>query len=147
MNLKELIEYDREMNLAMLDHLMAHDVLSDPYILKLASHVLNAQHIWLWRIHKTEPEYAVWQIHDMMASRPEFEAHYEKLFELCNEEDREVVYQNSKGISFSNSLRHILFHLVNHSNYHRAQINTKLVSLGRPALASDFIFYKREPQL
>ena len=52
-------------------------------------------------------------------------------------------YTNSKGQTFSNSIRDILFHVINHSTYHRAQIATEFKQNGLEPLVTDYIFYKR----
>jgi len=57
------------------------------------------------------------------------------------EETIDYVIMNNEP--FCNTRQDILFHILNHSNYHRAQINTELKNIGASAIVSDYIFYKR----
>ncbi len=52
-------------------------------------------------------------------------------------------YRNSKGVEFTNTYRDVLFHLINHSNYHRGQINVHLRTAGVEPVITDYVFYKR----
>jgi uncharacterized damage-inducible protein DinB len=58
--------------------------------------------------------------------------------------DRVVEYKNTKGHAFSNPMRQMLQHLVNHGTYHRGQITTMLRQLGATPLTTDLIAYYRE---
>ena len=52
-------------------------------------------------------------------------------------------YQDSQGTDYENIVRDILFHVINHSNYHRAQIVSNLKEAGLHPGKTDFIYYKR----
>ncbi|MCH7396746.1 hypothetical protein MM236_02050 [Belliella sp. DSM 107340] len=52
-------------------------------------------------------------------------------------------YSNSKGQKYSSSVRDILFHIINHSTYHRSQIASELKNQGIEPLITDYIFFKR----
>lgn len=58
--------------------------------------------------------------------------------------DRVVEYKNTKGRAFSNPMRQMLQHLVNHGTYHRGQITTLLRQLGATPVATDLIAFYRE---
>ncbi len=110
------------------------------------SHILNAHHIWNARAIKKNPEYAVFQLHDMQNWG---DIHYENQrasFEITtNAEDFEVRidYETSEGRLFTNTLQDILFHIINHSTHHRGQIATDFRNNGIEPLPLDYIFYKR----
>lgn len=55
-----------------------------------------------------------------------------------------ISYKNSKGLSFENSVQDILFHIINHSTYHRGQITSDCKLNGMIPLVTDYIFYKRD---
>jgi uncharacterized damage-inducible protein DinB len=56
-----------------------------------------------------------------------------------------LTYQNIKGDTFTDAVEDILFHVVNHSTYHRGQIITMLREAGVTNLVStDLILYLRE---
>jgi len=54
-----------------------------------------------------------------------------------------IEYTNSKGDTFSNNIRDIYFHVINHSTHHRGQIASEFRQYGINPLVSDYIFYKR----
>lgn len=54
-----------------------------------------------------------------------------------------IYYTNTKGQGFSNSIKEMFFHIINHSTYHRAQIATELRLCGVEPINTDYIFYKR----
>jgi uncharacterized damage-inducible protein DinB len=56
--------------------------------------------------------------------------------------DRKIRYANSKGQPFNNSVRDMLFQVINHSTYHRAQIATEFKNNGLDPLLTDYIYYK-----
>ncbi len=115
-------------------------------VIRLFSHVLNAHHLWNARILNTKTEMEVWQLHE--TGRWE-ELHYENqrtTFEIIRNTDnfkRRIDYQNSEGRSYSNALQDILFHIVNHSTHHRAQIAAAYRKNDLEPLTLDYIFYKR----
>ena len=57
--------------------------------------------------------------------------------------DASFSYRNSKGVAFSNTYRDVLFHLINHSSYHRGQVNADLRHAGVEPVVTEYIFYKR----
>jgi len=57
--------------------------------------------------------------------------------------DQRREYHNSKGTAFENSIFEMLFQAVNHSTYHRGQINSLLRQNGIEPVVTDYIFYKR----
>ncbi|MGN6802128.1 MAG: DinB family protein [Ginsengibacter sp.] len=57
--------------------------------------------------------------------------------------DNTIHYANTKGEAFNNSVRDILFHIINHSTYHRGQIAASFRVQGLEPLVSDYVFYKR----
>ena len=57
---------------------------------------------------------------------------------------KKIIYKNSKGIEFSNTVQDVIFHVINHSTYHRAQIASDLKANGIEPINTDYIFYKRK---
>ncbi|HEY9534050.1 MAG TPA: DinB family protein [Mucilaginibacter sp.] len=59
--------------------------------------------------------------------------------------DRVIVYKNTGGVAFSNTIAEILTQVINHGTHHRAQIGQLLKQVGVDALPPlDFIFYIRQ---
>lgn len=113
---------------------------------ELFSHILNTHHIWNSRIQGKPAEYDVWQKHDI---KDWADIHYENQrnsFEIttnADEFDKRIDYENSKGRLFTNTLKDMLFHIINHSTAHRGQILADFRSNGIDPIVMDYIFYKR----
>jgi len=111
----------------------------------LFSHVLNAQHIWIKRIAGEKSLYDVWQEH----KKEDFATISIDNFTMihaCLETktpDEVMVYKNSKGEEFNNTVGDMLLHMLNHSTYHRGQIITLLKNSGIKPPETDYIIFKR----
>lgn len=114
--------------------------------MRLFSHVLNAHHIWNARIMGRGQSVGVWDQHPVAAWA---EMHYENQrdsFEIVSNAepmDKRVSYENSQGQAFTNTLQDILFHIINHSTHHRAQIAADFRANNLEPWPLDYIFYKR----
>lgn len=114
--------------------------------IKLFSHLLNAHHIWNARIVGNSATMEAWQIHPIKDWE---DIHYENqrnTFEIItNTDDYEerIDYENSEGRLFTNTIQDMLFHIINHSTHHRAQILMDLRENGLEPIPLDFVFYKR----
>lgn len=112
----------------------------------LFNHLLNAHHIWNARINGAEPGFGVWEEHTQAEWT---DVHYENqrnTFEIItNTDDFEarIDYQNSEGRLFTNTVQDMLFHIINHSTHHRAQILADLRANGIEPISLDYVFYKR----
>jgi uncharacterized damage-inducible protein DinB len=113
---------------------------------RLFSHVLNAHHIWNARILDQAPALGVWDVHEASSWG---DVHYQNQrdsFEIITNAgpfDKRITYETSEGRTFANSLQDILFHIINHSTHHRAQVATDFRASGLEPLALDYIVYKR----
>lgn len=117
--------------------------------LEFLSHLLNAQAIWLDRIENKNPIYKVWEMHSVDTCEKINQENYNRSQALLKATDAKdldtvIAYKNSKGIDFKNKIRDILFHIINHSTHHRAQISLILRQQGYDPPVSDYIFYKRD---
>lgn len=141
---ENLFEYNHHFNAKYIELIEQNsDTVSDK-IFTLINHTINAQQIWNARILK-EIQFDPWQINDWKLINKINDLNYKKSLTTVNEIDAEyeIIYQNSKGIEFSNKIKDILFHIVNHSTYHRAQIASELKNCKIEPINSDYIFYKR----
>ena len=114
--------------------------------ISLFSHILNAHHIWNARIQGKVPGYKVWQLQPL---KEWGDIHYENQrnsFEIItntDDFDRRIDYENSEGRLFTNTMKDMLFHIINHSTHHRGQIAMDLRTNKFEPLPMDYIFYKR----
>ena len=113
---------------------------------RLFSHVLNAHHIWNARILDQAPALGVWDVHEAASWG---DLHYQNQrdsFEIITNADlfdKRITYENSEGRTFANSLQDILFHIINHSTHHRAQVAADFRASGLEPPSLDYIVYKR----
>ena len=145
MSEEEIIKYT-ELADARIIEVFKLATIELPDAVRLFSHVLNAQHIWAQRISGKKPLYGVWDIH----SKEDFERLSAENFKRIREElnnhplDKRVLYTNSRGDQYENRIDEILFHLFNHSTYHRGQVVTLLKKEGFTPPVTDYIMLKRD---
>lgn len=142
---KELFEYSHHYNQQLTELLTTHGGDTPEKALQLFNHILNAHHIWNHRIEGKKPAVGVWEMSPLENLKAMGQANFAQSLQILeNRELEEIIqYSTSKGIPFQSSVRDILFHVVNHSTYHRGQIAMALRQHGLEPLASDYIFYKR----
>lgn len=115
--------------------------------LRMFSHIVNAQMIWLQRIGKLEEAPDVWAIHipatlDILNRRV-----HDIVNEILEDEedlDKIITYSNTSGQPFQSKLSDILFHLINHSTHHRSQTALLLRQNNIEPPVSDYIKFVRE---
>ncbi len=114
-------------------------------LLQLLNHTINAHEIWNARIMGEKPDIGVWGIRPTASLSEQNKINYENSLKIVDTFDLEriIQYTNSKGQPFENSVKDILFHVINHSTYHRGQIASYYKQKGGIPLISDYIFYKR----
>lgn len=142
---KELFEYTHHFNKKVIELISENKEKSSEKAIKLLNHTINANQIWNARINN-ESQFEVWQINNWDDLLKLNDDNYSNTLKIINNFDiySEIEYKNSKGESFSNTIKDILFHVINHSTYHRAQIATELKQNGIEPIISDYIFYKRK---
>ena len=146
--LKDIIHYNHSANLAVID-VFSQAGKSIPEAERLFSHILNAQTIWLSRINNTPVSMDTFQLQDRKDFRSLEDSGYKELLRVLNETtlSEEIFYKTMKGDQFSNTVSDILFHLVNHSTYHRGQIASIFRKADVQPAVTDFIVYKRDGRL
>lgn len=142
---RELFTYSRHTNRQLIEVINAGSDKVPGVSVKLLSHILNAHHIWNQRILNQSAEYLVWQIHNGMELDPLDQVNFDTTLDALTKQELSatISYTNSKGQSYTNSIQDILFHIINHSTHHRAQIVSQLRQAGIEPPVTDYIFYKR----
>jgi len=140
----DLFEYTYHFNKEMIKTISENISQVDEKTVSLINHTLNAQQVWNSRI-LNEQSFQVWQINPF--ENLEQINHQNFLTSIGIVEnsdlDNKLEYQNSSGAKFENSIFEMLFQAINHSTYHRGQINAQLKQNGIKPLLTDYIFYKR----
>ncbi len=135
--------------LRRLDSSVAAGHGAPPAALRIFSHVINAQAIWIARLTGTASPLKVWQEHDLPGLHHWHGQTSERLRQLCEQADdaeltRHIQYTNSQGDAFDSQVSDVLTHAVVHASYHRGQVATKMREAGLEPVNSDFITYCRE---
>ncbi len=142
---RELLEYNYHFNQELGDVFVNETSKMSEKSIKLYSHILNAHNIWNSRIEYSQTNFGVWDIHPVEACRDIDKQNYEDSLRILDKYDLDLIidYTTTRGDKFSNRLRDILFHIINHGTYHRGQIATEFRQSGLAPLVSDFVLYKR----
>ena len=132
-----------------LDGLVANGATIPANVLRLFSHVLNAQSIWIGRLTGTPSPVKVWQEHDLAGLHHWHEQSTARFYGLAAAADetelhRLISYTNSVGESFTSQVSDIFTHLPIHGNYHRGQVASKMREQGLEPINTDYITYCRE---
>lgn len=142
------MDYNYEMNRRLIQLFIENKTTTDARTTSLLSHILNAQQVWNSRILGETP-FGVWQLNPSDQLEKINQSVYEKSLKIIEKLplDKLILYQNTQGKRFSNSVCDILLHIVNHATYHRGQIASAFRAQGIEPLVSDYIFYRREELL
>ncbi|HEX7052245.1 MAG TPA: DinB family protein [Longimicrobiales bacterium] len=134
----------------ILDLLAASDSARTADVLRLASHLLAAERVWLLRIEgrdsAAQPIWPEWTLDELEHAAEANRAGYERLLERLAEEDLErvVEYTNSKGTPFRTRTADILTHVAMHGSYHRGQIAAAIRRAGAEPVNTDYITFIRD---
>ena len=115
---------------------------------ELLSHIISAQKIWPNRILGKDINIDPWQKlteEEWIPQSTPLTAEWINLLESLHEEDFEkrIEYLNMRGERFSNTIKDIIVHVINHSTYHRAQIAHLIKKSGEEPARTDYIVYQR----
>jgi len=140
----DLFEYTYHLNCEMIKIISENISKIDEKTISLINHTLNAQQVWNSRI-LGEKAFEVWQINRFEDLEEINHQNFQKSIRIVENSDldQRIQYQNSKGTKFENSIFEMLFQAINHSTYHRGQINSLLKQNGIEPVLTDYIFYKR----
>ncbi len=140
----DLFEYTYHFNVEMIKIISENLEKVDEKTISLINHTLNAQQIWNSRILR-EKSFEVWQINPFESLEDINTHNFKASVQIVevSDLDQRIEYQNSRGTKFENSIFEMLFHAINHSTYHRGQINFLLKQSGINPILTDYIFYKR----
>lgn len=140
----DLFEYTFHYNNEIIKVIDENIEKIDEKTITLINHTLNAQQIWNSRILK-ENSFEVWQINPFEMLTEINQTNFEKSIGIVHhfDPDQKINYQNSRGANFENTVFEMLFQAINHSTYHRGQINSLLKQNGVEPILTDYIFYKR----
>ncbi|MDE3742352.1 DinB family protein [Maribacter polysaccharolyticus] len=141
----DLLDYNFFCNKKLIDACKKSNGVPDKS-LELFSHILNAHHLWNARILSKPAAYSVWQLQPISAWE---DIHYDNqrnsfdIVTQTNDFEKRIDYENTQERLFTNSIQEMLFHIINHSTHHRAQIAMDFRANGLEPINMDYAFYKR----
>jgi uncharacterized damage-inducible protein DinB len=117
--------------------------------LKLMSHILAAERVWLERLKNQPPSVPVWpepNLEQCESQAAELGKLWFAFLDLITAGDvaQSVSYKNSKGEEWSSTIVDVLTHVIMHSTYHRGQIASHMREMGQAPTYTDFIHGARQ---
>ncbi|WP_340103414.1 DinB family protein [Rhodohalobacter sp. 8-1] len=121
---------------------------SRPACIAFLSHIVNAQRIWYGRVLDRDISHIdLWYEYDIDGIKPEAKGIHKEWIDLIGDHDLEMdtplIYQNTKGVTYTSRFSEICTHLILHGQHHRAQINLLLGQAEIDAPPIDYIHYIR----
>lgn len=141
-----LFDYNNWANTRIIEKLKFIENSEDKS-LKLMSHIISAQDNWLEKIKRTKNyNIDIWEIYSVqelqILSDKSTKAWLKFISKLSNSEFEKICsYKTSKGTEYQNTYQEILAHVINHSTYHRGQINQLLRINSIEPVMTDYIYY------
>jgi uncharacterized damage-inducible protein DinB len=118
-----------------------------PSISQTFAHMYAVDELWFLRINgKSVDSIESKRLKTIQEMNDAFTYLHNEILEFLNHQDdleQTVVYHNTKGQRFSNSIREIIYHIVNHGTYHRGNISAMIRQLGYQGIPTDYIYYLR----
>ncbi len=147
-HLQRLFAYDDWANREVLAVLQQAETVP-ARSLKLVSHVLSAERLWLERLQQQKHTLSVWPdctLQECETEAAELSVLWKNYLDTANEAglSHPVSYRNSKGENWTNRKDDILLHVIMHSAYHRGQIATDMRAAGFTPASTDFIHGVRQ---
>lgn len=142
---RDIFTYHHHFNQKLIEEFRMHQANLPDRSFPMFCHLMNAHQIWNARILQAQ-EFGVQQQHTLEQCALIDETNFSTTMKILDTVELEsvTIYKNSKGQSFSNSVRDILFHVANHTTHHRGQIISDFRQAGIPPLVTDYIFYRRK---
>jgi uncharacterized damage-inducible protein DinB len=147
---KKIYNYNIWANTKLINSLKNQQI-ADTGVLKLLSHIVLSEQIWMLRLKKGDYQNKnFWRVLDINECETISNENYQVFLEFIDAKKdaakftSTITYKNSKGIEFTNTIEDVLTHVAFHSSYHRGQIAREIRKLDREPVLTDYIAYVRE---
>jgi len=142
---KGLFEYGNNLNRQLINIYIDNPEKTSEKAIVLINHIFNSHEVWNSRILQKTNTVTPWDIRQPELYTEIEENNFETSKHIIDTFDLNTVihYSNFKGDPFKNTIGDILFHVINHSTYHRGQIASDIKQSGLQPIVSDYIHYKR----
>lgn len=146
---QQLFRYNEGATGVFLDVFEEKEIHNERMV-RLLSHLAITPHNWLVRIGVMSPMYDFFEVRMVSELRQMNQSAHVAIDALLKGSHPNLVlgslitYQNVKGETYEQPLQDLLFHILNHSTYHRGQIAMLLREAGYTPPATDFVYFNRE---
>lgn len=115
-----------------------------PRSLKVMSHLVAAERLWLDRLKQQRQRMAIWpemSLQECEAHLADMSLEWQEYINGLGADDYsgQISYTNSKGEAWTNSVEDTLMHVLLHSAQHRGQIALEVRASGQTPAYTDFI--------
>jgi len=150
--MKTIIHMYEHLNWAnnhILDALEKLNLDESHQTIRLFSHILFAEQVWLCRLQEKDSSgLPIWGESHLVEWKKLIEKNKHGFATFItnlkeSDLDRSITYKNSRGEEFQSSVRDILTHVSLHGHYHRGQINQLLRADGFEPVPIDYITFVR----
>ena len=114
------------------------------FVKRSVSHIINVHHIWNARVLRKKIESELWDVLPVSYLMRLHEQNYRETVDFLEkyELEEKVNFHSAEGVKMTKNVIDILYHILNHSNYHRAQIVMDLKQYGLDHPSFNFISYR-----
>jgi uncharacterized damage-inducible protein DinB len=121
----------------------------DVKAISIFGHIINAQKLWLSRILGQANNINPWEnlsLDEAIILSSQNTKDWQSFLKEMTETDFDVniKYVNSKGESYTSTIKQILTQTINHATYHRGQIASIVRQSGGKPAFTDYIIYVRQ---
>ncbi|MEZ4972963.1 MAG: DinB family protein [Cyclobacteriaceae bacterium] len=140
----ELFDQNYYFNEKVIAELMQNQNITLGRCHDLISHMLNAHVIWNSRINKAPIDINPWSPRELDELSQLNKSCFDASILILRDSslNSQVEYTTQSGKVFKHKIRELLFQVINHSTYHRAQIAMEFRQSGITPLLTDYIVYK-----
>jgi uncharacterized damage-inducible protein DinB len=140
---QDKFEYDFFASKNWIESLESQEDFVSEFAIRSMSHILNVHHIWNRRLLDKPLESELWDVFPIHFHQKLLEENYRETIEYLEklEQTEKIKYHSSEGVGFEKSTTDVLYHILNHSNYHRAQIALDLKQKNLKTPNFNFISY------
>tara|TARA_B100000508_G_C11451818_1_gene274513 strand:+ start:1113 stop:1562 length:450 start_codon:yes stop_codon:yes gene_type:complete len=139
-----IFEFHYKINQSLINQMIENTDKVSKKANLLMCHSINAHQIWNSRI-TNEKSLGVFDIYPLNKCINLNKSNLDTTCLILQNEDfqKTILYQNSKGVAYKNTIQEILFHISNHYSHHRGQLISELKQNDIEPIISDYIFHKR----
>lgn len=140
----EKFEFDLYANLEWNKIFVEHEDQLSPYLINSMSHIINVHHIWNSRLIHTVAESNDWDVLPVDFMERFHQENYRQTINFLEHHSltEKINYHDSEGVPMEKQTMDILYHILTHSTYHRAQIAKAARESGLSVTGAHFILMR-----